>query len=90
MPEKIVPEEVELSGLNKKSQLRAERDEYDQLRVDFDGERERKLLRKVDLRLLPALALFYLVAFVDRSNIGNAKLQHLEEDLALTPQQFSW
>ena len=31
---------------------------------------EQRILRKVDYRLVPILALLYLVAFVDRSNIG--------------------
>lgn len=87
MPEMTENEEAEVKGV---SQLRAERDEYDQLQVHFDAKHDKKLLRRIDMRLLPTLATFYLVAFVDRSNIGNAKLQHLEEDLLLTPQQFSW
>ena len=33
-------------------------------------EQERKIWRKIDLRLLPILTLMYLVSFLDRSNIG--------------------
>lgn len=29
---------------------------------------EKKLLRKIDLRLLPAVGLLYLLSFLDRSN----------------------
>lgn len=86
-PAMMEDEEVEVKEM---SQLQAERSEYDQLQVHFDAKRDQKLLRKIDLRLLPTLATFYLVAFVDRSNIGNARLQHLEEDLLISPQQFSW
>jgi hypothetical protein len=32
------------------------------------SEQERKILRKIDNRLVPLLAFLYLVAFVDRSN----------------------
>jgi hypothetical protein len=32
----------------------------------------RRILTKIDLRLLPILSLTYLVAFLDRVNIGNA------------------
>lgn len=33
-----------------------------------------KILHKVDRRLLPVLALLYLLAFLDRGNLGNAKV----------------
>jgi hypothetical protein len=36
----------------------------------LDGVNERNLLRKLDLRLLPAVSLLYLLSFLDRSNGG--------------------
>lgn len=33
-----------------------------------------KVLHKVDRRLLPVLALLYLIAFLDRGNLGNARV----------------
>lgn len=50
----------------------------------FDTKEETKLLRKMDSHLLPFLALLYLLSFLDRANIGNAKLAGLEEDLNMT------
>jgi MFS family permease len=47
----------------------------------FDAARTKKLLRKTDKVLLPFLALLYLLSFLDRTNIGNARLANLEEDL---------
>jgi hypothetical protein len=38
---------------------------------------ERKLLWKLDFRLIPWLSLLYLLSFLDRTNIGNAKLQNV-------------
>ena len=35
---------------------------------------DKALMRKVDLRLIPWLSLLYLLSFLDRSNIGNAKV----------------
>lgn len=35
---------------------------------------EKALLRKIDLHLIPWLALLYLLNFLDRSNIGNARV----------------
>ncbi|KAL7912456.1 MFS general substrate transporter [Trichoderma velutinum] len=67
-----------------------ERDEYEHLITKFDTKRQKKLLRKIDWRLLPVLTVFYLISFMDRSNIGNARLQGLEADLHLSPSQFNW
>ncbi len=35
---------------------------------NVDGIDERSLLRKLDLRLLPAVGILYLLSFLDRSN----------------------
>ncbi|KAL4861394.1 major facilitator superfamily domain-containing protein [Aspergillus spectabilis] len=57
-----------------------------ELVLDKSGTRA-ALLRKVDWRLLPALSIFYLISYIDRANMGNARLYGLEEDLGLSPQQ---
>jgi hypothetical protein len=36
--------------------------------VELDESESARVLRKVDMRLVPMLALLYLVAFIDRSN----------------------
>ncbi|KAJ4290487.1 hypothetical protein N0V90_010704 [Kalmusia sp. IMI 367209] len=51
---------------------------------------EKKILRKMDLRLIPMLALLYLLSFLDRGNIGNAKIEGLVEDLGMTGPQYNW
>ncbi|KAJ8596851.1 MFS general substrate transporter [Rhizopogon salebrosus TDB-379] len=53
------------------------------------AEQEKKLWRKVDLRLMPILSLMYLVAFLDRANIGNAKLDGLITQLNLTGNRYN-
>lgn len=50
----------------------------------YDFIQTKALLRKCDKALLPFLALLYLLSFLDRTNIGNAKLAGLEEDLNMT------
>lgn len=75
---------------DKHAPVSADRQEYDELCAKFDEKRVASLLRRVDMRLLPPLAILYLVSFIDRSNIGNARLQNLEADLNLSPQQFNW
>jgi len=69
--------------------------------VDFGGdstlppppqltaEEERRLWRKVDLRLLPILTVMYLCSFLDRGNIGNAKLAGLVSQLHLVGNQYN-
>ncbi|KAG5636839.1 hypothetical protein H0H81_006632 [Sphagnurus paluster] len=47
---------------------------------------EKRLYRKIDARLLPILALLYLLSFIDR---GNAKLQGLTTQLHLTGNQYN-
>lgn len=44
---------------------------------------ERKLVRKIDLRVIPALSVMYLLAFLDRTNIANARIYGLQKDLGL-------
>jgi len=49
---------------------------------------ERKLLRKLDWRLLPAVGILYLLSFLDRSNVGNARIEGLATDLHMTGNQY--
>ncbi|KIP07690.1 hypothetical protein PHLGIDRAFT_70570 [Phlebiopsis gigantea 11061_1 CR5-6] len=48
---------------------------------------ERKLLRKLDLRM-SVLVVIYILNYMDRNNAGAARLKGLEEDLHLTGQEF--
>lgn len=57
--------------------------------VNLDPERERKLWRKIDFRLVPMISFMYLFSFMDRGNIGNAKLEGLMTQLHLTGSQFN-
>ncbi|KAJ7063960.1 major facilitator superfamily domain-containing protein [Mycena amicta] len=43
----------------------------------------RRLVRKLDMRLLPCLALAYILAFIDRANAGNARVSGLTKDVDL-------
>lgn len=63
---------------------------WDSGNVDFSDVDGKKVLRKMDLRLLPMLALLYLLSFLDRGNIGNAKIEGLSETLKLTGPQYNW
>ncbi|KAL4801113.1 major facilitator superfamily domain-containing protein [Aspergillus venezuelensis] len=51
---------------------------------------EQQVVKRFDRRLVPFLALLYLLSFLDRSNIGNAKIAGLMEDLKLSSSQYEW
>ncbi|KAF9234654.1 MFS general substrate transporter [Melanogaster broomeanus] len=53
------------------------------------AEQEAKLWRRIDLRLIPIITLMYLLSFMDRGNIGNAKLDGLVTQLNLTGNKYN-
>ncbi|MCJ1307828.1 hypothetical protein MMC25_001476 [Agyrium rufum] len=52
------------------------------------GIKESALLRKLDFKLLPALTLLYLLSFLDRSNVANARIEGLTTDLHMSGDQY--
>lgn len=44
----------------------------------------RRLIRKIDLRLLPVLAVIYAFALIDRVNLPNARIAGMDDDLELS------
>lgn len=50
---------------------------------------ERRLKRKIDTRLLPAVIVMYILNYIDRNNIAAAKLAGLEKDLGLSSVEYS-
>ncbi|CEL08694.1 hypothetical protein ASPCAL11839 [Aspergillus calidoustus] len=63
--------------------------EFLELNEQFSGERLQKLIRKVDWHVLPQLILIYLMSYIDRTNVGNARLFGVESDLNLSGQQWN-
>ena len=55
----------------------------------IDRAAEKKLVRKCDLHIIPVLSLLYSLSFIDRINIGNARLQGLEMDLKMKGQDYN-
>lgn len=49
----------------------------------------RSILFKTDTRILPVLALLFLCSFLDRTNVGNAKIIGLAEDLHMSNAQYN-
>lgn len=61
---------------------------YSSSQESLHGINEKALLRKLDYKLLPALTLLYLLSFLDRSNVGNARIEGLVDDLDMTGNEY--
>ncbi|KDR77102.1 hypothetical protein GALMADRAFT_428725 [Galerina marginata CBS 339.88] len=48
----------------------------------------RRAVRKLDLTILPIMTMFYLLSFLDRANIGNARVAGLQKGLHMTDRQY--
>lgn len=55
---------------------------------DVDQINTGRLLRRLDLRLVPILSALYLLCFLCRQNIANAKTYGLKEGLDLSSQEY--
>ncbi|OCL14418.1 putative MFS transporter [Glonium stellatum] len=64
-------------------------DKYGHSLVQFDPVAEAKLRWKIDLYVVPTVSLLYLFCFIDRANIGNAKLAGLEKDLHMKGYDYN-
>ncbi|KAJ3522762.1 hypothetical protein NM688_g8828 [Phlebia brevispora] len=55
----------------------------------YDEELVKKTWRKVDWHIMPVACMLYLASYIDRANIGNAKVLGLYKDLGLTDNQYN-
>ncbi|KAH9881011.1 hypothetical protein J1614_001504 [Plenodomus biglobosus] len=55
----------------------------------FTPEEQKRIVRKVDLRLIPTLGFMYCVSLMDRTNLGVAMVAGMGVDLKLTGQRYS-
>jgi hypothetical protein len=55
----------------------------------LDSVAEKKLVRKLDIRVILPIGAIFFWAFIDRVNLGYAKLQGLEKDLGMTGNDFN-
>ncbi|KUI70731.1 hypothetical protein VM1G_05857 [Cytospora mali] len=64
-------------------------DKYGHSLVQLDPKAEARLRLKIDLMIVPTVSLLYLFCFIDRANIGNARLAGLEKDLGLEGNDYN-
>lgn len=55
----------------------------------FDNDIEKRVLRKCDLHVLPILYTLYMLSYLDRINIGNARIEGLEKDLGMSGNDYN-
>ncbi|KAH7356395.1 major facilitator superfamily domain-containing protein [Rhexocercosporidium sp. MPI-PUGE-AT-0058] len=55
-----------------------------------DSAAQARLLRKIDLRLVPLLVVCYFLQYLDKGSIGFASILGIIPDLNLHDQQYSW
>jgi hypothetical protein len=87
--ERAVENHVEHGDVERASQLHSD----NSVKTDYESAQnvahmDFKLVRKLDLNLLPWLCLLYLASFLDRTNIGNAKIFGLQRDLNMSNGQW--
>ncbi|KAI0885042.1 putative MFS transporter [Annulohypoxylon maeteangense] len=56
---------------------------------EFHSKITKTLRRKVDFRLMPMIALMFMLNFLDRNNLSQARLGTLEKDLNMTGTDFN-
>ncbi|KAL4937754.1 hypothetical protein BDV06DRAFT_226656 [Aspergillus oleicola] len=57
--------------------------------LTLDSKSDRELTTKLDIRLIPVLGLVYLICFLDRTNIANARIAGLEDGLNMPPTGYN-
>ena len=58
--------------------------------ITWTEEEEKRIRNKIDWRLVPTVTFLYLLCFLDRANIGNARIQGMAKDLNLVGYRFNW
>lgn len=57
--------------------------------ASFDPKAESRLVRKLDFIIFPAFFVIYMMSFLDRINISNARIQGMVAELDLVGTRFN-
>jgi len=87
--DKLVADHRRAENVAEKISNSSASDEIEAQDVELQEREAARVLRKVDMRLVPLLSLLYLVAFIDRSNIGNAKIAGMTDELKMSGMQYN-
>lgn len=56
----------------------------------YSAEEEAKVIRKLDWNVIPLLFLLYTLSVLDRTNLGNAKIAGLQDDIDIEGIRYNW
>lgn len=85
VPEKAKAWHVPDAGLEKESTRDVPADPAD---FGFSPSEQRSIVRKVDFRLVTTVGLMYCVSLIDRTNLSNAAIAGMLEELRLVNQRY--
>ncbi|KAI1187785.1 allantoate permease [Nemania serpens] len=85
--QRIIEEAAKKRGINEEQIAQFRR--FTEADENWHRAMKKKLMRKVDLHLLPLLILMYLLNFLDRNNLSQARLGTLEKDLGMKGTDFN-
>ncbi|PYH95668.1 pantothenate transporter [Aspergillus ellipticus CBS 707.79] len=60
------------------------------LEVEATPEQERKVLRKLDMILIPLMGVCYMMQYMDKLALSQATMFNLRQDLHLEGQEYTW
>ncbi|KAI1862386.1 uncharacterized protein JN550_010248 [Neoarthrinium moseri] len=58
-------------------------------RLLIDPKAEKKLVFKCDIHVLPSITVLFFLSFMDRTNIGNARIQGMTHDLQMSGRDYN-
>ncbi len=56
----------------------------------YTKKEEDAVIRKLDWHLMPLIFVLYSLSVLDRSNLGNARISGMEDDIDLTGKRYDW
>jgi len=80
---------VEEGYLKNEGRLPSPEEQIDALGIPNWRELEKKIVRRLDMTLMPCVWCLYFFNYLDRASIGHARLSTFDEDLNLTGSNFS-
>ncbi|KUJ11093.1 MFS allantoate transporter [Mollisia scopiformis] len=65
-------------------------DDYSALNSHIDPKAERRLVRKLDMYIIPFICITYLITYIDKATLGYAAIFGMTKDAHLVGTQYSW
>lgn len=75
--------------MGKANQSAEEMESQDSISELWTSKAEKRVLRKCDFYVLPMLYILYMLSYLDRINIGNARIEGLENDLGMVGNDYN-